>query len=400
MRGTVWAAANQLGVVAGTPAELRSALLGGTAPRRARLVLPGADPAAVAELVAVMGEFGRVPVRIDAPPGDGSHGPAGAVDPADAASVCAADPQVVTAAYESGGDDHGGLRTAWLRAGQALIRDQEPAVRALALLAALPAGADPGQRAALARLAEAAPWAVDAVREDVGPVVAATVFAGRLLVADRGGTVHGLDASRPVAVATGVRIRAVAAMPDTTLLLLDERGRLRTHGPGSGLTEAVTATVAAHPGTALGAAAGVVAVGDRTGSVHVFGRTGLHQAALHCGRVTALAAAGGDGPPLVVSGGADGAVRRWRPGRRTTGETVTERPYPVVAVGAAEPARPGAGPAVAVAWADGLVQLHRPGRGRAPVSFRPGPAVRAVALTPDGALAVGTDETLGVLRPR
>ncbi|MFC9267950.1 hypothetical protein ACFTXJ_09295 [Streptomyces zhihengii] len=394
MRGTVWAAANQLGVVAGTPAELRSALLSGAAPRRARLVLPGADPAAVAELAAVLGEFGQSPVRIDTAP---DAGEAGAVDPADAASVCAGDPQRVTAAYESGDDDHEGLRTAWLRAGQALVREQEPGARALLLLAALPPGAHPGTRAALARLAQAEPWTVDAVREDVAPVVAATVHAGRLLVADRGGTVHGLDAARPVTVATGSRIRAVAAMPDTTLLLLDERGRLRAHGPGSALTEAVASTLAAHPGTALAAAAGAVAVGDRAGSVHLFGPAGLHQEASHRGRVTALAAAGREEPPLVVSGGADGVVRRWRPGRRRGPRTVAERPHPVVAVHTAD--TPG-GPAVAMAWADGLVRLHRPGRGRAPLSFRPGPAVRALALTPDGALAVGTDETLVVLRPR
>ncbi|QNP66110.1 hypothetical protein [Streptomyces genisteinicus] len=394
MRGTVWAAANQLGVVAGTPAELRSALLSGAATAGSRLVLPGADPAAVTELAAVMDEFGHGPVRIDTPPGGAAPG---AVDPSDAVSVCSADPQRVTLAYEESEHDHGGLRTAWLRAGQALVREQEPAARALCLLAALPARAEPGVRTALDRLAEAAPWSVGEVREDVGPVVAATVFAGRMLVADRGGTVHGLDAARPVAVATGARIRAVAALPDTTVLLLDERGRLRTHGPGSALTAAVQATLAAHPGTALAVSRGAVVVGDRTGSVHAFGAAGLHQAALHCGRVTALAAADGDGPPAVLSGGADGSVRRWRPGRRASGTTVAERPCPVVALHAAATAD---GTAFAVAWADGLVELHRPGRGRAPLGFRPGPAVRAVALTPDDALAVGTDETLCVLRPR
>ncbi|EFH30803.1 predicted protein [Streptomyces pristinaespiralis ATCC 25486] len=57
------------------------------------------------------------------------------------------------------------------------------------------------------------------------------------------------------------------------------------------------------------------------------------------------------------------------------------------------------GPALAAAWADGLVELHRPGR-RDVLGFRPGPAVRAVAVTPDGALWVGTEETLIRLRPR
>ncbi|MEU1281299.1 hypothetical protein [Streptomyces sp. NPDC005805] len=401
MRAAVWTVANRLGAAAGTPAELRAALLAGPPPPPGpvRGALPGYDPDDIAELDCLLRDFGhaglaltRTAVR---------PGPADLSDPA---AVIRADAYAVTAAYEhtADGEDHGGLRTAWLRAGQALIReDAPPPLRALALLAALPAGADPAVRAALTTLSSGAPWTVTPADAGAGPVPVAAlgVLAGRLLVADRAGTVRGLDARRPVTVATGARIRALAVAGNGALLLLDERGRLRVHGPGTALTDAVAATLVAHPGTALAAAAGSVLVGDRTGSVHAFGPAGLHQAALHAGRVTALAATGA-AAPVVVSGGADGTVRRWRPGRTDSGAPLTRRSFPVAALHAAE-ADAGSGPqsgtAYAVAWADGLAELHRPGA--VPLGFRPGPAVRAVAVTPDGSLVVGTDETLVRLRP-
>ncbi|MFB7238023.1 hypothetical protein ACFCXK_24910 [Streptomyces sp. NPDC056269] len=57
------------------------------------------------------------------------------------------------------------------------------------------------------------------------------------------------------------------------------------------------------------------------------------------------------------------------------------------------------GPLVAVAWGDGLVELHRP-EGGPTLSFRPGPPVRAVAVTGAGSLLIGTDESLVCLTPR
>ncbi|HEY9372909.1 MAG TPA: hypothetical protein VIU94_31455, partial [Streptomyces sp.] len=76
---------------------------------------------------------------------------------------------------------------------------------------------------------------------------------------------------------------------------------------------------------------------------------------------------------------------------------VAERDSAVVALAAA----PGAdGPVLLVAWADGLVELHRLGGPDAdPLPFRPGPPVRALALTADGTAIVGTDESLILLRP-
>ncbi|NWF26469.1 hypothetical protein HW130_09315 [Streptomyces sp. PKU-EA00015] len=395
MRGTVWAAANQLGVVAGTPAELQSALLSG-APRILRLGQPGQDPDAVGELARILREFGHVRVVVEEAVDSGppAREP---VDLADPAAVCAAEPLGITAAYERDGGAYGGLRAAWLRAGQALIRDQEPAERALALLAALPASAGPHLRAALTELAAGARWSVvwtrgpdDTEPPPPGPVAALTVSAGRLLVAGRDGAVRHLDAEPHTAPLPG-RVRAMAATGDGTLLLLDERGRLHTRGPGSRLTAAVTATLAAHPGTALAATGDIVLVGDRVGSVHAFGPAGLHQAAPHSGRVTALSATG----TLVCSGGADGAVCLWTPGNAPLPDPLTERACPVVALHAAPTAR---GPAVAVAWEDGLVELHHPGPGEVR-AFRPGPAIRAVAVLQEGQLALATDEMLVALRP-
>ncbi|WP_418959756.1 hypothetical protein [Streptomyces tritici] len=314
----------------------------------------------------------------------------------DAGAVCAADPRRVTVAYDREGAERGGLGRAWMRAGQAVVRDVPPPVRAFALLAALGEDADPALRAELTALSGEQPWRLTAARP--GPAAALALDGdGRLLLADDLGAVHVLDAAdaTPAAGTVGTSVRrprSLAALDDGTLLLLDERGRLRTErGPGGRLTRAVAETLARHPGTALTTADGAVLVGDRMGSVHAFGIDGVHQAALHAGRVTALAYVAGPAP-LACSGGADGAVRTWRPGCTPRPAPLAERACAVVALAAA----PGPdGPLLLVAWADGLVELHRRG---GPVPFRPGPPVRALALTPDGTAAVATEESLLLLR--
>jgi hypothetical protein len=375
--------------------------------------------------------------------GLGREAPAGPSDLGDPAVVCAADPVGVTAAYEhgtgvpgrpgagpggrpgtgsggrSGGgggpgerggphgrrdapdgrDEHGGLRAAWFRAGQSLIREQPPAERALVLLAALGDDADPRLRPALNALAATAPWRSDwtRVRGDVappwpGPVAALAQGTGRwaehLLVADQRGAIRSVrpaDATPAPGTATmPVRITALAPLPDGTLLMLDERGRLRAHGD-TPLTDAVAATLDAHPGTALAATGRLVLVGDRHGSLHAFGYDGMHQAAAHRGRVTAVAVA--DGPaPLVCSGGADGTVRTWTPGRGPENTPLAERDFPVTALAAH-------GRTLAVAWADGLVELRRLGTAEV-LPLRPGPPVRAVAVAGEGSVVIGTDDTL------
>ncbi|MFJ5933438.1 hypothetical protein AB9128_11795 [Streptomyces cinereoruber] len=465
--GAAWTVADRLGVVAGTPGDLVDALATSEARPTGRAVLlltdlhAAAEPDALARLITELAGVGRVrlvveardetpalaalradrrvalvdldgdPAPLDAPPEHARPLP----DLSDPAAVCAADPLLVTTAYVTGSapagvpgtldgpepsgrpgettaDDHGGLRTAWMRAGQSLCRAQPPAERALVLLAALGDGADPRLRPALAGLAAAAPWRLRWARHrgDLtppwpGPVTvlgaAGGPLEGTLLVGDRTGTVrllHETDASSAGRLAHAVpgRIAALAPAPDGTVLILDDRGRLHTvRGTAprppylERLTEAVSATLARHPGTALAAIAGSVVVGDRLGSVHAFGLTGLHQAASHSGRVTAVAAVE-SATPFVCSGGADGTVRLWTPGRDPRPEPLAERPSPVVSLHAAETPH---GSLVAAAWADGLVELHRP-EGGPTLSFRPGPPVRAVAVTGSGSLLVGTDESL------
>ncbi|MGW2013832.1 WD40 repeat domain-containing protein [Streptomyces sp. NPDC001927] len=357
-------------------------------------------------------------------PGVGPYEARHAVDLADPVAVCTADPLRVTTAYVTGpGDDRGGLRSAWLRTGQSLCREQHPADRAVVLLGALGDGADPRLRPALRALAADAPWRVrwTRVRGDLtppwpGPVTALGAAGDRLLVAGTTDTVQVLGAAdattggEPLRSPSGGRIKTLAPAPDGTLLLLDERGRLLpVPGPEprppylERLTTAVAATLSRHPGTALAAIGGSVVVGDRLGSVHAFGLTGIHQAALHSGRVTAVTAVETEKGPFLCSGGQDGTVRRWIPGRDPDPAPIAERRVPVVSLHATETPE---GPLLAIAWADGLVELHDL-ETRARLPFRPGPPVRAVAVTPDGAVAVGMDEALlclervpGWVRPR
>lgn len=365
MRATVWAAANQLGVAAGTPAELLTAVLAG--PRRAaRVELAGDDPDTGA-LARDLRALGRLEVTLHPVP---PAGPAPEPDLSDPVAVCAADPVRVTRAYEASPGEHGGLRAAWLRAGQALVRPgQTPAGRALALWAALGEGGAEELRPVLGELARDTPWEVAQVRE--ARIGALTTWGGRLVLAE------------------DPRVKALACVePGGAELRLDERGRLRVEGPAPRLVRAVADTLATHPASALAAAGDVVVTGDRMGSVHAFSLGGLWQAAPHSGRVTALAGAPG---PRVYSGGADGAVRLWEPPREA--RLLARRAHPVVALHA--------GPSgLAAAWADGLVELHAVGGSGAVRCFRPGPPVRAVAVRGDGGLAVATPDTLITLRAR
>ncbi|MEV8591126.1 WD40 repeat domain-containing protein [Streptomyces sp. NPDC051180] len=472
--GAAWTIADRLGVVAKSPGDLVDALATSEARPAGRAVLlltdlhAAAEPAGITRLIGELAGVGRIRLVVEARSGspapgqlraerrvtvvdlDGDPAPGGRApaepparpepDLSDPVAVCVADPVLVTTAYvtgaapagvpgtldgpeapahpgEAGADDHGGLRAAWMRAGQSLCRAQDPSERALVLLAALGDGADPRLRPALADLVRRTPWRLRWARHrgDLtppwpGPVTvlgsAGGPLEGTLLVGDRTGAVrllHEADASPGGRLAHTVpgRVTALAPAPDGTVLLLDDRGRLHvvrgtTPRPPylERLTEAVSATLARHPGTALAAIAGSVVVGDRLGSVHAFGLTGLHQAASHSGRVTAVSAVDSE-TPFVCSGGADGTVRLWTPGRDPRPEPLAERPSPVVSLHATETPY---GPLVAAAWADGLVELHRPEGGRT-LSFRPGPPIRAVAVTGAGSLVVGTDESLICLVP-
>ncbi|MET7621300.1 hypothetical protein [Streptomyces sp. NPDC005408] len=484
MRGTVWMLADQLGLVARAPDELLAGL--GADPRPVTIVLPGlhasSDSEALAELALALCGIGHVRVVVEARSQSTVHRPLAASGGAvmdldepqwtdearyqawmatqdaaghsahttgqqtvaalaldDAAALCAADPWQVTAAFENGADEHGGLRAAWLRAGQSLCRDQEPAERALVLLAALGDGADPRLGPELRSLATTAGWQVQwsRVRGDVtppwpGPVLALAQGPGLApcqgLMADHQGvlktisTADGAPAGRlaqPVAQPT-----AVTVLDDATVLALDAQGRLHTRTlptaprvtgiaallddgptPTERLTQALSAQLDRSPGTAIAATTSIASIGDATGAVRVFpvgsAQDRQHVAQLHTGRVTALSALeiplGGDGATvaLLYSGGADGTVRAWAPVADPQQTPVTQRRCAVSALSAA---RTPSGLVLAIGWADGLIELHRLDGGPTRL-FRPGPPVNALALTAKEYLLIGLDDRVLCLRP-
>ncbi|MFC4465013.1 hypothetical protein ACFPH6_10730 [Streptomyces xiangluensis] len=378
-------------------------------------------------------------------------------DLADPVAVCAADPVRVTAAYEAGvsesrigtsgigigtssPSEYGGLRTAWLRAGQSLLRDQTSAERALVLLTALGDGADPRLRPQVAELAAGASWqpAWNRVCGDVsppwpGPVFAAVVGSGPLegqaLLADHQGvlrTVTLADATPTGRLGQRVpRARALSTLPDGSTWVLDAQGHLHTQQlpaarPVSGLAallddgptvaeqaaETLTEHLARTPGTALAATGNLAAVGDATGTVHTITLNSPgdapRTARLHEGRVTALCVVdvpvreAGQAIPLIYSGGSDGCIRAWAPDHEPLTTPVAERPYPVVALSASYSS---VGVVLAVGWADGLVEYHGPDADDIR-TFHPGLPVNALVVTPGGELLIGTDESLICLRPR
>ncbi|MGW0082552.1 hypothetical protein [Streptomyces sp. NPDC003393] len=480
-----WTLAQQLSVAARTPGELVSALAADR--RRTVIVLPelhaAADPAGIAELVLLLvglahvrlitevrSESGEVQSLMAARPAVMDLDEARWTDPEryaawaatqpsgrraadgsapltsrpavglnDPAAVCAADPWQVSVRYERSERDHGGLRTAWLRAGASLTREQTAADRAVVLLAALGDDADPRIQEELADLAGGAAWRVAwrRVRGDVrppwpGPACALAagrgLLAGKVLVADHQGTVRLLDESGAAPVGRLPKpvpqIRALAATPEGDVLILDIQGRLHTRrspsvpratglsalledGP-TPLERLVSAATSRpeEPSTASAVCAGLLAVGSATGRVHAFAADGqgdgLWTVRPHEGGVTALAAldlplpADGATLPLVYSGGSDGTVRAWGPGTEPLATPLRSRPCPVTALAAANTEN---GPVLAIGWADGLVEHHDLDGDAAVRTYRPGPPVRSLAATASGMLLVGTDDMMVCLRP-
>ncbi|MFD4318993.1 hypothetical protein [Streptomyces sp. NPDC058548] len=354
----------------------------------------------------------------------------------DPVAVCEADPWLVTAAYEKDeAGERGGLRAAWLRAGQALCREPSSAARALILLGVLGDCADPRYAPALKELAGGAAWGLEwsRVRGDVappwpGPVMALArgggSLAGCLLVAGVDSTVRtvqGRDAAARGRVSLSCeRPVALTVLADGTVLCLDEHGYLRLEsawavGPErtgiAGLlddsptsAQRLADMLRGQMGTSLayaeGAGLGIVVLGDGIGSVRAFGDA-TDSVSLHEGVVTSLAAlsvpVGDEGTtvPLVYSGGQDGTVRAWSPGSRPMAGTLMRRSCPVVAMDAVWTA---GGPTAVVAWADGLVEWINWETG-VQQTLRPGPPVRAVALEADGRVFVGMDEALTCFVP-
>ncbi|MEU7011867.1 hypothetical protein [Streptomyces sp. NPDC046332] len=474
LRGTVWSIADQLGVVARAPGELAVAL--GRDPRRTVIVLPDLHDEDVTGLALDLVRLPHVRLLVESRSGSPAHrvlshadcaeldldlaqwrdqrrfeqwraaqpddrttaSPATVETPldlSDPVAVCEADPWEVTSAYDRSDDDHGGLRAAWLRAGQSLCREQPPASRSLVLLGLLGDSADPRVAPELREVAAGADWGVEwsRVRGDLtppwpGPVTTLAVGKGSLadcLVAvGPDGTVKAVrmadagargrlphNRSRPV---------AMAVMTDGTVLMLDEHGRVEAESgwaalpAGAGLAglldegptsaQRLLDSLEGHSSTALAHAAGddlgIVALGDATGTVRIFGDA-TDSARLHEGRVNALAALsvpldGDVTVPLIYSGGADGTVRAWSPGRAPMTAPILQRACPVVSLDATFTRN---GPATVVAWGDGTVEcVHWDTGGQQ--TFRPGPPVRAVALAADSRVLVGMDEALICLVPK
>ncbi|MFJ3639142.1 WD40 repeat domain-containing protein [Streptomyces sp. NPDC090108] len=370
-------------------------------------------------------------------PGSAAAAAPAAPDLDDPGALCAADPWRVTRLFERSGDGHGGLRAAWLRAGPALTHTEAPAERAVVLHAALGDDTDPRHPRTLASLAGSAAWRVvwRRVRGDVrppwpGPALALAAgrgeLAGKLLAADDRGTVRVVAEADAAPVGrlaqTLHRPRGLAVWADGSVLGLDGDGtlHLRPGAPAATglaallddgptplerLVDDVNAHLKDHPGTVTAASGTFLAVADASGRAHAFlpGDSGPRTAALHEGPVSALAAldlpVSGDGPgvPLLYSGGLDGTVRSWGPSAEPMETPLRARPCPVTALAAAATGR---GLSLAVAWADGTVELHGLDGEEPARTFAPGPPVRSLALTGSGVLLVGTDETLTALAPR
>ena len=380
---------------------------------------------------AAQASFGRLPAATQ---------PESLPDLEDPASVCAADPVRVTAAYEADASEFGGLRAAWLRAGQSFLRDQVPAERALVMLTLLGDSADPRMEPHLTKLAVGASWQLvwRRVCGDIsppwpGPVFAVAVGSGRLegqaLFSDHQGvlrTVMISDGAPAGRLARRVpQARMVSSLPDGAVWVLDSQGKLHTQQlptarDGSGLSDfldigptpaeqaaaVLTDLLVQKPGTALVATGNIAAVADDIGAVHAaaIGTPGAvpRTALLHEGGVTALAAVdvplGGSGQtePILYSGGADGRVRVWAPEYEPMTFAVAERLSSVVALSCALTE---VGLVLAVGWADGLVEYHRLNTGEVR-SFHPGPPVNGLAVTPGGHIVIGTDQAVFCLRPR
>ncbi|MGW6638261.1 WD40 repeat domain-containing protein [Streptomyces cyaneofuscatus] len=471
---TVWSVADQLGVVARAPWELVPVLAADG--RRTVIVLSDVRGEAVAELVLALADVPGVRLVVESRSGSPAHRllsgsgcaeldldleqwrderrfaqwqasqpsphevagvskPGPAVDLCDPVAVCRADVSTVTAAYgRARRGEYGGLGEAWLRAGQSLCRDQEPASRALTLLAALGDGADPRLASALSEAAAASAWcwewsrvSGDLVPPWPGPVSALAVgegpLAGTVLVTGPSGSVRVVrvddGGARGRIAVGGFQPQSVSVMADGTVLVVDEAGRVHADGSwvarpaGSGIArllnegptgrEMLLMALRDHLGTAIACAAGpdlgIVAFGDAMGEVRAFGDW-KGTAVLHRGQVNALAALSMPmdserAVPLVYSGGADGTVRAWSPGHAAMTAPLAERDSAVISIDAAMTP---SGPALAVAWGDGAVEWIEVDSG-ARRTFRPGPPVRAVALAPDGRLLVGMDEYLVCLAP-
>uniref|UniRef100_A0AAU3H4Z0 WD40 repeat domain-containing protein n=1 Tax=Streptomyces sp. NBC_01401 TaxID=2903854 RepID=A0AAU3H4Z0_9ACTN len=153
--------------------------------------------------------------------------------------------------------------------------------------------------------------------------------------------------------------------------------------------------------TALTCASKLLISGDLEGTVQVLKWNGdeaeLTSTALHDGAVTDVAVVElAEGGALVYSGGQDGRVRLWAADREPLATAVAERECAVTALAASLTE---AGVALAIGWADGLVEYSVTGSDTSVRYFRPGPPVRALSVLRGGVVLIGTDESLICVEP-
>lgn len=128
------------------------------------------------------------------------------------------------------------------------------------------------------------------------------------------------------------------------------------------------------------------AAGTSAGHVHVWDAAGAEIGAerLHRAPVTAVACVRDAEGLTVVSGDANGVLRRWKPGVGVFARAFAHRDAPVTALAGATLET---GAAVAAAWADGLVRIWDLATGSV-ADLRIGTGIEALGLRPEGVLHV------------
>lgn len=289
------------------------------------------------------------------------------------------DPVAITAAFADAGPEP--LREAWMLAAPSLVT-----------------GAGPAERAALLRLAalrrrDEATAALFGDAQTAWEVVSVDVAAGTEAAYARGGRARTRPgpADRLVTGPHGVAAIATTGVGGAA----DENGATG-EGAALGLSDgtgadgaSLVAAIERHGAelTALGAGDGLLVTGDRTGEVHAWPSAAVPVSArLHDGPVTAVACVrGAPDTRTVVSGGADGAVRRWDVGHEPDATPAGRRDAPVSAVAAGTLST---GPAYAAAWADGLLTVWDLRSGRS-YGLRFGYLLNSLTLDADDTLVVG-----------
>ncbi|MEV6976321.1 hypothetical protein [Kitasatospora sp. NPDC093806] len=312
------------------------------------------------------------------------------------------DPLAVTAAFAAVPDHR--YAPAWRAAGPSLFAEPSAAARREILRSRLSDDETDTSAEATGWRVRWSSWLTGAD----APVVAAATghgpFAGRLLVADAAGDVHLVELDSGRGTAAGLErlpgVQALSCSPGGDVVALDEEHQAYV------LDEAGE-PAAVIPGrfTAL---ASLPAAGDAAGQVHwlVPGEGG--QERLHDGPVTALGTAVLDAPSssvLVVSGGADGRLRAWRPGLPPLGtDPSSGRGCAVTAVDLAVEEQGTGRVLLVTGWSDGLVRVGwADGESRSlefrlgapPVAVVADGCARVVVVLPDGLVGLSVDPDVG-----